>query len=143
MIGSVMLGHIMDFSFKSRKTRGLAGITVVAVLGTGIWIGGFFNQRGYNYYDVHHNKVKILDFKTSGSDFAGPFVLYFSYGLLDAMFQSMVYWIIGGLADDSVILSRYILLIIIPYLLITIQTVWNNQISSLDRQPQNFSIKSQ
>lgn len=120
MIGSVMLGHIMDFSFKSRKTRGLAGITVVAVLGTGIWIGGFFNQRGYNYYDVHHNKVKILDFKTSGSDFAGPFVLYFSYGLLDAMFQSMVYWIIGGLADDSIILSRYILLILFPYLLITI-----------------------
>ncbi|PWA46766.1 UNC93-like protein 1 [Artemisia annua] len=60
MIGSVMIGYIMDFSFKSRKKRGLAGIAVVAVLGT------------------------------------------------DAMFQSMVYWVIGGLADDSVILSRYV-----------------------------------
>lgn len=108
MIGSVMISYIMDFSFKSRKTRGLVGITVVAVLGMAIWIGGFFNQRGYNYHDVHSNKVKVLDFKTSGSDFAGPFLLYISYGLLDAMFQSMVYWIIGGLADDSVILSRYL-----------------------------------
>ncbi|XP_071687120.1 UNC93-like protein 1 [Rutidosis leptorrhynchoides] len=108
MIGSVMIGYIMDFSFKSRKTRGLVGITVVAVLGTAIWIGGFFNQRGYDYDDVQNKTVKILDFKKDGSDFAGPFVLYFSYGLLDAMFQSMVYWIIGGLANDSIILSRYV-----------------------------------
>ncbi|XP_076929743.1 UNC93-like protein 1 [Bidens hawaiensis] len=109
MFGSVMIGHIMDFSFKSRRTRGLAGITVVAVLGTGIWIGGLLNQRGYDYDDVVVNKsVKVLDFKNSGSDFAGPFVLYFSYGLLDAMFQSMIYWVIGALADDSVILSRYV-----------------------------------
>ncbi|KAL4574716.1 hypothetical protein LXL04_021552 [Taraxacum kok-saghyz] len=107
MIGSVMIGYIMDFSFKSRKTRGLAGIATVAVLGTGIWVGGMFNQRGYNHHDVVEKTVKILDFKNSGSDFAGPFVLYFSYGLLDAMFQSMVYWVIGGLADDSAILSRY------------------------------------
>jgi len=107
MIGSVMIGYIMDFSFKSRKTRGLAGIATVAVLGTGIWVGGLFNQRGYNHHDVVEKTVKILDFKNSGSDFAGPFVLYFSYGLLDAMFQSMVYWVIGGLADDSAILSRY------------------------------------
>nr|XP_043610292.1 UNC93-like protein 1 [Erigeron canadensis] len=107
MIGSVFIGYIMDFSFKSRKKRGLVGITVVAVIGTGIWIGGLFNQRGYNYHDVKNESLKLLDFKKSGNDFAGPFVLYFSYGLLDAMFQSMVYWVIGGLANDSVILSRY------------------------------------
>lgn len=107
MVGSVMIGQIMDNSFKSRKTRGLVGITVVAVLGTGIWLGGVFNQRGYNMHDVENKTIKLLDFKKSGSDFAGPFVLYFSYGLLDAMFQSMVYWVIAGLADDSVILSRY------------------------------------
>lgn len=106
MIGSVFIGYIMDFSFKSRKTRGLVGITVVAVLGTGIWIGGLLNQRGYTKQDVDDHTIKILDFKKSGTDFAGPFVLYFSYGLLDAMFQSMVYWVIGGLANDSVILSR-------------------------------------
>ncbi|KAJ4727974.1 UNC93-like protein 1 [Melia azedarach] len=45
--------------------------------------------------------------KPLGKIFAGPFVLYFSYGLLDAMFQSMVYWVIGALADDSETPSRY------------------------------------
>ena len=42
----------------------------------------------------------------SGSRFPGPFLLYFSFGLLDAIFQSMVYWVIGALANDSEILSR-------------------------------------
>ncbi|VFQ65397.1 unnamed protein product [Cuscuta campestris] len=103
MIGSVFIGFIMDFTFKSRRTRGLVGIAVVGVLGTAIWGGGMANQLKYSREDMPARK---LDFK-DGSDFAGPFVLYFSYGLLDAMFQSMVYWIIGALADDSEILSRY------------------------------------
>ncbi|KAL2550880.1 UNC93-like protein 2 [Forsythia ovata] len=103
MIGSIFIGYIMDFSFKSRRTRGLVGIGVVAVLGTAIWGGGLAKQFDYSRHDKPTYK---LDFKDH-TDFAGPFVLYFSYGLLDAMFQSMVYWVIGALADDSEILSRY------------------------------------
>ncbi|XP_061356641.1 UNC93-like protein 1 [Gastrolobium bilobum] len=99
MVGSVGIGYIMDFSFKSRRNRGLLGIGVVATLGSVIWVGALANQI------KHH--TKILDFKDSGSSFAGPFVLYFSFGLLDAIFQSMVYWVIGALANDSEILSRY------------------------------------
>ncbi|XP_058206330.1 UNC93-like protein 1 [Rhododendron vialii] len=103
MIGSVMIGYLMDFSFKSRRMRGLVGIGVVALLGTGIWGGGLANQLRYSRND----KPTRLDFKDSGSAFAGPFVLYFSYAFLDAMFQSMIYWVIGALADDSETLSRY------------------------------------
>ncbi|KAL3524498.1 hypothetical protein ACH5RR_017332 [Cinchona calisaya] len=102
IIGSVVVGYLMDFSFKSRRTRGLLGIGIVALLGTAIWGGGLANQLDYSR---HHEPEVKLDFQDSG--FAGPFVLYFCYGLLDAMFQSMVYWVIGALADDSEILSRY------------------------------------
>lgn len=102
MLGSIGIGYLMDFSFQSRKARGFAGIGVVAVLGTAIWGGGLANQLHFSSNDLPEK----LDFKDSGVDFAGPFVLYFSYGLLDAIFQSMVYWIIGALADDSEILSR-------------------------------------
>jgi MFS family permease len=103
MLGSVGIGYIMDFSFQSRRMRGFVGISVVAVLGTAIWAGGLANQLRYSRSDTLEN---LLDFKDSGADYAGPFVLYFSYGLLDAMFQSMVYWVIGALANDSEILSR-------------------------------------
>lgn len=106
MIGSVLIGYIMDFSFKSRRARGLLGVAVVAVAGTAIWGGGLAKQLDYNRSDVKNNRIKLLDFK-GGSDFAGPFVLYFSYGLLDAMYQSMVYWVIGALADDTEVLSRF------------------------------------
>ncbi|XP_058085017.1 UNC93-like protein 1 [Magnolia sinica] len=103
MLGSVAIGYVLDFSFKSRRMRGFVGIGIVGLLGTAIWGGGLANQLNYTRED----KPEPLDFKSSGNDYAGPFVLYFSYGLLDAMFQSMVYWVIGALADDSVTLSRY------------------------------------
>lgn len=103
MLGSVGIGYLMDFSFKSRRIRGFVGIGVVAVLSSAIWGGGLANQLRYS----KNNLPDKLDFKDSGSAFAGPFVLYFCFGLLDAMFQSMVYWLIGALADDSEILSRY------------------------------------
>lgn len=106
MIGSIGIGYLMDFSFKSRRRRGFLGIGVVGFLGTAIWAGGLANQVKYTRADV--KTIEKLDFKDSGDDFAGPFVLYFSYGLLDAMFQSVVYWIIGALADDSETLSRYV-----------------------------------
>ncbi|EOA40351.1 hypothetical protein CARUB_v10009079mg [Capsella rubella] len=104
MVGSIAIGYVMDFSFKSRRARGFAGISVVAVVGTAIWGGGLANQHGYSLDNLPEKK---LDFKDSGVEFAGPFVLYMSYGLLDAMYQSMVYWLIGALADDSQTLSRY------------------------------------
>nr|XP_010934056.1 UNC93-like protein 1 [Elaeis guineensis] len=103
MLGSFGIGYFLDFSFKSRRTRGLMGIGAVAVLGTAIWAGGLANQLRY----TNGKWEDPLDFKDSGGRFAGPFVLYFSYGLLDAMFQSLCYWVIGALADDSETLSRY------------------------------------
>ncbi|KAK3404585.1 hypothetical protein EUGRSUZ_K00892 [Eucalyptus grandis] len=103
ILGSIGIGYVLDFSLPSRKMRGYIGIAIVALLGTAIWGGGLATQLKYS----RHNLPKKLDFKDAGSDYAGPFVLYLSYGLLDAMFQTLVYWFIGCLADDSETLSRY------------------------------------
>lgn len=103
MVGSAGIGYFLDFGFSSRRKRGLIGVAAVAVLGTAIWAGGLANQLRY-LDGTFPNKI---DFK-EGSRYAGPFLLYFSYGLLDAMFQSLIYWIIGALANDSQILSRYV-----------------------------------
>ncbi|KAF8647620.1 hypothetical protein HU200_065255 [Digitaria exilis] len=108
MIGSAGIGYFLDFGFASRRKRGLFGIVVVAVLGTAIWGGGLANQLKYGQA-VKNGDGKLanpIDFKDAHR-YPGPFVLYFSYGLLDAMFQSLIYWIIGALANESQVLSRY------------------------------------
>ncbi|CAN6234175.1 unnamed protein product [Urochloa humidicola] len=109
MVGSAGIGYFLDFGFASRRKRGLFGVVAVAVLGTAIWGGGLANQLWFNPLpkDEHGNLAVPIDFK-EGHRYAGPFLLYFSYGLLDAMFQSLIYWIIGALANDSQILSRYV-----------------------------------
>ncbi|CAL1404008.1 unnamed protein product [Linum trigynum] len=104
MVGSFAIGHILDFSFESRRRRGFVGIGIVATIGTAVWAGGLADQLDYSYGKLPPK----LDFMDSGPKFAGPFVLYFSYGLLDALFQSLVYWVIGALADESEVLSRYV-----------------------------------
>ncbi|XP_066345064.1 UNC93-like protein 1 [Miscanthus floridulus] len=103
MIGSAGIGYFLDFGFASRRKRGLFGVVAVAVVGTAIWGGGLANQLKYTAVPLSDP----IDFK-EGHRYAGPFLLYFSYGLLDAMFQSLIYWIIGALANDSQILSRYV-----------------------------------
>ncbi|PAN36875.1 hypothetical protein PAHAL_7G007500 [Panicum hallii] len=103
MLGSAGIGYFLDFGFASRRKRGLFGVLVVALIGTAIWGGGLANQLKYK----HGELANRIDFK-DGHRYAGPFLLYFSYGLLDAMFQSLIYWIIGALANDSQILSRYV-----------------------------------
>uniref|UniRef100_A0A0D9ZGA2 Major facilitator superfamily (MFS) profile domain-containing protein n=1 Tax=Oryza glumipatula TaxID=40148 RepID=A0A0D9ZGA2_9ORYZ len=106
MLGSAAIGYFLDFGFgsASRRRRGLCGVAAVAVLGTAIWAGGLANQL--RYADGNWGE-RLIDFK-DGRRYAGPFLLYFSYGLLDAMFQSLIYWIIGALANDTQILSRYV-----------------------------------
>ncbi|CAI0544446.1 unnamed protein product [Linum tenue] len=104
MVGAFAIGQVLDFSCKSRRNRGFLGIAIVGVMGTAIWGGGLADQLGYSFDKMPAK----LDFKESGGKFAGPFVLYFGYGLLDAVFQSLVYWVIGALADDSEVLSRYV-----------------------------------
>ncbi|KAK3195799.1 hypothetical protein Dsin_027109 [Dipteronia sinensis] len=70
MVGSIGIGYWLNFGFKSRRTKGLFRIVVVALLGSGIWASGFANQLNYS-----HNKLpEMLDFKDSGSCFASPFV---------------------------------------------------------------------
>ncbi|CAN1802239.1 UNC93-like protein 2 [Linum perenne] len=104
MVGSIFIGYVFDFGFKSRRHRGFLGIGTVFVIGTVIWCGGLVNQLGYSF---GHTPYPKLDFIESGVKFMGPFVLYFSYGFFDAIFQSMIYWVIGALAEDTETLSRY------------------------------------
>lgn len=101
MLGSIGIGYILDQSHKRRRIRGLIGTIMLIILSTAIWGGGLASQLRYS----RTKSLPTEDFKQR--EYAGPFVLYFAYGLLDAMFQTLCYWTIGALTDDVQMLSRY------------------------------------
>ncbi|KAL6885553.1 hypothetical protein ACP4OV_010332 [Aristida adscensionis] len=106
IVGAAGVGCFLDFGFSSRRKRGLVGVVVVGVVGTAIWGGGLANQL--RYIKAGKNVMdNPIDFK-DGHRYGSLFMIYFSFGLLDAVFQTLIYWIIGALADDSQILSRYV-----------------------------------
>ncbi|KAI6672866.1 hypothetical protein NL676_000772 [Syzygium grande] len=86
ILGSIGIGYVLDFSCSRRKMRGYVGIGIVALLGTAVWGGGLANQLKCSRHDLPEK----LDFKDSGSDYAGRFVLYLSYGLMVATFQTPI-----------------------------------------------------
>ncbi|KAJ7538750.1 hypothetical protein O6H91_11G062200 [Diphasiastrum complanatum] len=104
MAGSLAIGFILDRSNSKRRTRGFIGLSVMAIFTTVVWGGALVNQL---HYSRHKHPSKLLDFKDSGSAYAGPFLLYSMFGLLDSMYQTLCYWIIGTLSQDSKSLSRY------------------------------------
>jgi hypothetical protein len=114
MAGSAAMGWILDKSRppSDRAARGRIGCAAMAVLTIAVWGGGLASQLRESDSDSDsdsaENKQNLLDF-TLGRPFLGPFALFAAFGVVDAMFQTLCYWAISGMAsgDDPAQLSRY------------------------------------
>ncbi|KAJ1959753.1 hypothetical protein IWQ62_004490 [Dispira parvispora] len=109
MVGAFFFGMFMDNQRYSRRKRGILGIVATFVGFTVVWLGGLFLQMQYTRESPDtdtFNPHNTIDF-TSGYRFLGPFFLYFFYGLMDAVFQTYCYWLMGTLSKDPTKLSRY------------------------------------
>lgn len=100
VVGTFGLGLILDNSKLKRRTRGLIGLAITCLLVIGTWIGGAVFQTTF----THDTPSPNVDFKSK--NFGGPFVLYFMYGISDAMWQGWCYWIMGTLSNESYKLAR-------------------------------------
>ncbi|KAJ7553459.1 hypothetical protein O6H91_06G098900 [Diphasiastrum complanatum] len=103
MLGSVGMGYILDHSSTKRRYRGFIGLGVMAALTMIGWGGALANQLQYSRLRRH----ELLDFKDSGLTYAGPLALYVLLGLMDSMYQTLFYWIIGTLTCETAALSRF------------------------------------
>jgi hypothetical protein len=101
VIGTCFIGFVLDNKWMSRRTRGLLGLTIVSVFVLGTWAGGAAFQVTFTRQSAPPN----VDW--TSSNFGGPFVLYFMYGMADAMWQSWCYWIMGSITNESYRLARY------------------------------------
>lgn len=100
IISTFGLGLILDNGKLRRRTRGLIGLAITCVFVVATWIGGAVFQTQF----TNDSPLPNVDF--SSPKFGGPFVLYFMYGIADAMWQSWCYWIMGTLSNESYELAR-------------------------------------
>ncbi|KAG0255996.1 hypothetical protein DFQ27_005968 [Actinomortierella ambigua] len=102
IFGSYSFAAILDKKGLTRRKRALLGLAVITVAFSATWIGGIFFQKQYTEV-----LKEPFDFKSMGTSYAGPLILYMLYGLNDAAWQTYCYWFMGTLSNDATVLSRY------------------------------------
>jgi hypothetical protein len=100
VIGSIMIGYLLDYQGMSRRGRGLLALFLLFLVIMAVWAGGFVFQLTFdNDFD------QPIGWKSPG--FGGPFVLFIMYGFSDSLYQSYMYWLMGAMSNDSSLLARY------------------------------------
>ncbi|KAJ2004939.1 hypothetical protein GGI04_002420 [Coemansia thaxteri] len=111
MVGAYALSFLLDNAGMSRRKRGMIAFGLVAVFFNVVWGGTLRLQLKYTHGPLSTGEPTdypggLIDFLESKRA-AGPIILYTLYGVGDALYQNLAYWIIGSLTNDSQKLSRY------------------------------------
>lgn len=100
VIGSLMIGYLLDYNGLARRTRGLIALGLLFISLMAIWAGGFAFQMTF---EADYNDP----IRWTNSRFGGPFVLYIMYGFSDSIYQTYLYWLMGAMSNDPALLARY------------------------------------
>lgn len=101
MIASPLLGAFLDLKRIRHKRRGFYAFLFLCVYSLILWGGGLaLNLRAYTSGGSYYG-AGILDMITSGTKYAGPFVEYFGYGMFDAFWQTLAYWIMASMTANN------------------------------------------
>ncbi|KAF9971148.1 hypothetical protein BGZ73_005943 [Actinomortierella ambigua] len=119
IVASIGFGAFMDKSSKLRTTRARWSLVLMTLVLIATWAGGIAFQSGIgprnpiidpetgkyikNPKDFHVD----IDLVKDTSRWIGPFILYFMYGVVDAMYQGYSYWLMGALTNDTNTAARF------------------------------------
>ncbi|KAK0203763.1 MFS general substrate transporter [Desarmillaria ectypa] len=97
IIGSVLIGLLLDRKSLSRRVRAFSGWTSLFLMVFVVHIWGYFYQKEYSRETVppESNKMDIYD-----HGYAGRVIFYIFCGILDAMWQTTAYWLMGAMSND-------------------------------------------
>ncbi|PPQ99598.1 hypothetical protein CVT24_005174 [Panaeolus cyanescens] len=99
MVGSIAIGALLDRGSISRRARAFSGWVVLFVMVFVVHIWGFFYQRQYTRASFPPG-VDVVKMDIFDKGYAGRIIIYIFCGLLDAMWQTMSYWIMGAMSND-------------------------------------------
>jgi len=103
MISAYLIAKlVLDNVRWSRPKRAWIGWIIVLIFAQLTWIYGYFIQLSFDRND----ESPELDLTDSG--YFVPAILFFFGGAFDAIVQLYVYWTLGALENNSVLLARFV-----------------------------------
>lgn len=106
IVGSVTIGFLLDASKLSRRVRAFSGWIVVFLMVFVVHIWGFFYARSYTIESIASGETVKLDFSDHG--YTQRIFFYIFCGILDAMWQTTTYWLMGAMSNDPAKLAYYV-----------------------------------
>ena len=100
MLASYLFGAFLDNKRMDRRSRAIWGYMLSGRIGLIVWGGGLALQLRRAPTGEYY-QLREMDLIDSGTKYAGPFLLYFAYGAFDAIWQTLCYWTLAYLADES------------------------------------------
>ncbi|CAE6451316.1 unnamed protein product [Rhizoctonia solani] len=102
IFGSVAIGLLLDSGRLGRRLRAFLGWGVLFAIVFVVHIWGYFYQKDYTRPVPEDTR---MDFNDHG--YAGKVWLYIFCGLLDAMWQTYSYWMMGAMSNDPAKLAIF------------------------------------
>ncbi|KAI0075905.1 MFS general substrate transporter [Panus rudis PR-1116 ss-1] len=105
IIGSVSIGLLLDRKRLSTHARAFSAWIVLLLMVFVVHIWAYFYQRNYTRKSVAATPTKI---DISDKAYIGRLWLYIFCGLLDAMWQTTVYWLMGVMTSDPAKIAHFV-----------------------------------
>ncbi|KAI0935594.1 hypothetical protein AcV5_003976 [Taiwanofungus camphoratus] len=102
IVGSVSIGFLLDQRGLARRFRAFSGWCVLMCMVFIVHIWAYFYQKHYTRASVAD--VPKLDIHDKA--YVGRIWLYIFCGMLDAMWQTTAYWIMGAMSNDPAKLAN-------------------------------------
>lgn len=105
IVGSVSIGFLLDQRGLSRRFRAFSGWCVLFVMVFVVHIWSYFYQRQYTRAQVADEGYHKFDIYDDG--YAARIMLFIVCGLLDSMWQTTAYWVMGAMSNDPAKLAHF------------------------------------
>lgn len=105
IIGSLSIGFLLDQRSLSRRLRAFSGWLVLLFMVFVVHIWTYFYQRNYTRETVESGLTRKIDIYDR--EYVGRVMLYICCGLLDAMWQTCAYWVMGAMSNDPAKLAHF------------------------------------
>ncbi|KIM34051.1 hypothetical protein M408DRAFT_325579 [Serendipita vermifera MAFF 305830] len=105
IVGSILIGLLLDTKGLKRRTRAFLGWGILLALVFIVHIWAYFYQRDYSRESVAAEGFQLINIHDSS--YPAHIWLYIFCGLMDSMWQTAAYWMIGSMSNDPAKLAHF------------------------------------